>query len=230
MHGYEGDEQTGAWKNYIHNGYTDKKIKWLKMRSYGMYLRRNRNCSRNISTVKHMDKNGWRRVAEWTGWEHTKVETSTWRWRIFGLHTRNSLTSWILAYCSKNTPYQRAASLILYRVGPLLDNDLETNETSAARQQILNKYTQPLLGNASQTNTFPRKRLEYNNERCFISGPCRDIIIETYLEVRQSWKGVCEGLVGAVQNGSWISIVKIHYRETTSDNRMKSLRVCCSDL
>jgi hypothetical protein len=44
---------------------------------------------------------------------------------------------------------------------PLLANGSEI--TSAARQQILNsEYTQPLLGNAF-TNTFPRKRLEYNN-------------------------------------------------------------------
>jgi hypothetical protein len=32
---------------------------------------------------------------------------------------------------------------------------------------------------------FPRKRWEYNNERCFLFGPCRDVITEKSLEVSQ---------------------------------------------
>jgi hypothetical protein len=31
----------------------------------------------------------------------------------------------------------------------------------------------PLLGDA---NTFPRKRLAYENERCFLRGPCLGIL------------------------------------------------------
>jgi hypothetical protein len=54
---------------------------------------------------------------------------------------------------------------IALHVGPLLGNNLETNNetTPAARLQIPNKRVlQLLLGNASQTNMFPWKQLEYN--------------------------------------------------------------------
>jgi ferredoxin-like protein FixX len=52
----------------------------------------------------------------------------------------------------------------LWHVDPLLGNDSETNnETKAvAMQQIINK-----------------QQLNYNEERCFMCGPCRDVISET---------------------------------------------------
>jgi hypothetical protein len=55
---------------------------------------------------------------------------------------------------------------------------------------LITKYTQPLLGGDLETNTLPGKRLEYNNEQCFLHGPCRDVTIETSLVV--SCKGVYE--------------------------------------
>jgi hypothetical protein len=56
-----------------------------------------------------------------------------------------------------------------------------------------------------KTNTFPRKRLEYNNERCFLRSPCRDVINKGQVSklvscgrvVRESVK---RRLVGAVSN------------------------------
>jgi hypothetical protein len=37
----------------------------------------------------------------------------------------------------------------------------------------ISKYTQPLLNNASQTNMFPWKRQEYNNQQYFLLGLCQ---------------------------------------------------------
>jgi hypothetical protein len=59
----------------------------------------------------------------------------------------------------------REEEYILWRTDPLLHNDHETNNeaTPAARQQILNK-----------------QQLNYNSEeRCFLCGPCQNVISGT---------------------------------------------------
>jgi hypothetical protein len=38
----------------------------------------------------------------------------------------------------------------------------------------------------SQTNMFPWKRLEYNNEQCFLCGMCHIVITETSLDPRST--------------------------------------------
>jgi hypothetical protein len=51
-----------------------------------------------------------------------------------------------------------------------------------------------------QTNMFLQKRLEYNNEQCFLRDPSRDVITKTNLEVNQLWGSLwTEDLVGAVE-------------------------------
>jgi hypothetical protein len=72
--------------------------------------------------------------------------------------------------------------LILQLVDPLVGNDLKTK--FAARQQVLNKQVYAAVtGNDLGTNMFPRKILDYNNERCFLLCPCRDVITAISLEV-----------------------------------------------
>jgi hypothetical protein len=68
----------------------------------------------------------------------------------------------------------------------------KNNETSAAREQILNKKVYTAIMSNTLTNPFAPKWLEYNNERCLLHSPCWDVITETGLEVCQSFKGVCE--------------------------------------
>jgi hypothetical protein len=48
---------------------------------------------------------------------------------------------------------------------------------------------------ASQSNTFPRKRLNYNNEgRCFLCGPCREVITRTV-----SWESTGNPCGGGIE-------------------------------
>jgi hypothetical protein len=73
---------------------------------------------------------------------------------------------------------------------------------------------------ASQTNMFPWKWLNYNNEEhCFPCSPCLDVITRIV-----SW----ESTVGAVSQlcdihqpvrTSAEDIVRIHYQETTNENK-----------
>jgi hypothetical protein len=58
----------------------------------------------------------------------------------------------------------------------MLSDDHEVNNTQEA-----------LLITTSQRNMFPRKRLNNNNEaRCFLRGPCQDVISCTSLELQFS--------------------------------------------
>jgi hypothetical protein len=67
--------------------------------------------------------------------------------------------------CPPQIPHDLTpGTYILQRVDLLLCNDLETHkETSAARQQILNKNTQSLVSKAV-ADMLPRKRWGHNNE------------------------------------------------------------------
>jgi hypothetical protein len=58
-------------------------------------------------------------------------------------------------------PLSSYHSAPLWRVDPLLGNDLETNNEAIfpARQQILNKYTQPLLGNVFTNKHIPKEMI-----------------------------------------------------------------------
>jgi hypothetical protein len=91
---------------------------------------------------------------------------------------------------------------------------------------------------ASQTNIFPRKQLNYNEERCFLCGPYRVVISGTILELqsvseensrRLVWDGRQSGSyrVGAASQLWGIrqpvrmlaeDIVRICYQETTSED------------
>jgi hypothetical protein len=55
----------------------------------------------------------------------------------------------------------RSMVKILQYVDPLLGNDLETNfeTTSAAKQQLIIKYTQPLLSNAFANKYVPTETI-----------------------------------------------------------------------
>jgi hypothetical protein len=68
--------------------------------------------------------------------------------------------------------------------------DLETkNETTLllGNRFLISKYTQSSVSNATaKKNMFSRKRLMYNNERCFLFGPCRDVIRRTDGAIIQS--------------------------------------------
>jgi hypothetical protein len=80
-------------------------------------------------------------------------------------------------YCSLWTRYWVMTSkqnsllgnrfLIRKYTQPLLGNDIETTKQHLllGNRFLISKYMQLLLDNAF-ANTLPRKRLEYNNERC----------------------------------------------------------------
>jgi hypothetical protein len=59
---------------------------------------------------------------------------------------------------------------------------------------------------------FAQQQLNYNNEPCFLRGPCPGSINETGLEFRQLWD-ICQPVRVLVK-----AIVKIHYQETTSED------------
>jgi hypothetical protein len=81
-----------------------------------------------------------------------------WQELIAGLHTSSQLHTYIEYYISHN-------------VDALLSND--SIKTPAARQRMRNKiHGSRGWITAWQTNMFPRKQLNYNNEeRCFLRGP-----------------------------------------------------------
>jgi hypothetical protein len=86
------------------------------------------------------------------------------------------------------------------------------------------------LGNGSE-NTFPLQRLAYENECCYLRGPCRGVIKKRlgqpgYLIVGSKF---CTGL----EHGSRrIATVMSRYQETSSEDTAvrKRLSVCNSDL
>jgi hypothetical protein len=71
----------------------------------------------------------------------------------------------ILKYCSMHTRCWVTTSKQTRRQHSLLGNRF-----------LINKYTQPLLGNAVAI-TLARKQLQYDNERCSQSCTCRDVVI-----------------------------------------------------
>jgi hypothetical protein len=64
-----------------------------------------------------------------------------------------------------------------------------------------------------QTNTYPQKRLENNNEQCFLHSPCRDVITKTSSEV----KSVARELWGCPQRDNLVSAVESQW--ATSKHR-----------
>jgi hypothetical protein len=67
---------------------------------------------------------------------------------------------------------------------------------------------------------FPRKRLNYNNERCFLCGPSQRIINGTNLKFSELWD--IRQLVRTLAE----DIVKIRYQETTSEAINDFVCVC----
>jgi hypothetical protein len=81
---------------------------------------------------------------------------------------------------------------------------------------LISKYTQSLLGNAF-ANKHVLTETEYNNERCFLRGLCRNVITETSLEVSQlavSCKGVCEEFL-LVEAVTRVRLIQTHQTEKT---------------
>jgi hypothetical protein len=71
---------------------------------------------------------------------------------------------------------------------------------------------------------FPRKRLNYHNDRCFLRSPWQEVINGTSLEFSQLW-GIRQP-VRTLAEG----IVKVRYQETISEDIEDFIYAAVSDL
>jgi hypothetical protein len=102
--------------------------------------------------------------------------------------------------------------MILLRVDPLIGDERETNKTTdVATQQILNKQ---------QLN---------REERCFLSGPCRDVTTRQFGAISQpvTRKLVQDGRQPGSYSVEAMSELRISQRATTLAQKVKDLH--CSD-